>query len=339
VSSPGGDPARGDLACDLDLLVLGEVNPDVIVSAPGLEVRFGQVEQVVDRAAFVLGGSGAIVAMGAARLGLRAGLCAVVGHDDLGALMVGSLVERGVDVEHVGSVSGVATGLTVVLDRGGDRAVLTAPGAIAQLSPDDVDALPDRPARHVHVASYYLMSPLYRAALPNALRRFREAGVTTSLDTNWDPHETWDLGDVLAHTDVFLPNENELTAVAGTPLVDRAMGVLAGLGCDVVVKRGKHGGAARVGGRGYRLTRTPPVEFVDAVGAGDTFDAGWLAGRLTGRDPATSLTMAVVAGTLSTAAPGGTTAQPELSEVEPWLRTLRPVEADYAGEADAEDPW
>jgi len=307
---------------ELDLLVVGDVNPDVIVAAPGLEPRFGQAEQVVDRAFLVVGGSAAITAMGAARLGLRVGLCGVVGQDDLGQLMTVRLVEAGVDLEHLRIDSSTPTGMSVILNRGDDRAVLTAPGTISALSHDDLAALPDRPARHVHSASYYLMSQEFRETLPDAFRRFRSAGVTTSLDTNWDPQQRWELAALLAETDVFLPNEAELSAIARTPIVDRAIDVVGQRGCDVVVKRGKLGGVARVGGRTFRVLRPPPCEYVDAVGAGDTFDAGYLVGRLFGKDPGTSLAMAVIAGTLSTAAAGGTDGQPEQDEVDTWLRSL-----------------
>jgi sugar/nucleoside kinase (ribokinase family) len=185
---------------ELDLLVLGDVNPDVIVSDPGLQPQFGQVEQLVDSASLVMGGSAAITAVGAARLGLGVGMCGVVGADDLGRLMVVGLTEAGVDLTRLSTDPSRPTGMSVILNRGDDRAVLTATGTISALGPDDLGALPDRPARHVHAASYYLMSRQFRDALPHAFRRFRAAGTTTSLDTNWDPEERWDLAEVLAET-------------------------------------------------------------------------------------------------------------------------------------------
>jgi len=313
---------------ELDLLVLGDVNPDVIVSDPGLQPQFGQVEQLVDSASLVLGGSGAITAVGAARLGLRVGICGVVGADDLGRLMIVQLTDAGGDLTHLSTDPSRPTGMSVILNRGDDRAVLTATGTISALGPDDLDALPDRPARHVHAASYYLMSSQFRDALPETFHRFRAAGVTTSLDTNWDPEERWDLTAVLAETDYFLPNEVELTAIARSPILDRAVDQLGESGCSVVVKRGDRGGVARVDGTGMTVLRTPPVDFVDAVGAGDTFNGGFLAGLLLGRGPAAALAMAVIAGTLSTSATGGTGGQPPLSEVEGWLRSVPVDEED-----------
>ena len=320
-------PDRAATSDELDLLVLGDANPDVIVSAPGIEPRFGQAEQLVDSATLVVGGSGAITAMGAARLGLRVGLCAVVGDDDSGRLMTVKLTEAGVDLASLIVDAYRPTGMSVILNRGDDRAVLTASGTISALTPDDLDALPDRPARHVHAASYYLMSDEYRAALPGAFERFRAAGVTTSVDTNWDPSERWDVDALLRETDVFLPNEAELGAITRSPILDRALAVVGELGCDVAVKRGERGGVARVGQTIYRALRTPPVEYVDAVGAGDTFDAGYLAGRLLGRDSATALAMAVIAGSLSTAGAGGTDAQPTVDEVGDWLKSV-PVDEE-----------
>lgn len=308
---------------ELDLLVVGDVNPDVIVASPGLNPQFGQVEQLVDSASLVVGGSAAITAVGAARLGLRVGLCGVVGDDDLGQLMLVRLAEAGVDLQHLRVDASTPTGMSVILSRGDDRAVLTASGTISALSADDLDALPDRPARHVHSASYYLMSDAFRDVLPEAFGRFRGAGATTSVDTNWDPHERWDLSALLAETDVFLPNEAELTAIARSPILDRAIEVVSENGCDVAVKRGPQGAVARIAGQSLRVLRAPPVDFVDAVGAGDSFDAGFLTGRLLGRDPAQCLAMAVIAGTLSTASTGGTDAQPTADEIELWMSSVK----------------
>ena len=307
---------------ELDLLVLGDINPDVIVSAPGLHPEFGQVEQLVDRAAMVLAGSAAITAVGAARLGLSVGICGVVGDDDLGRLMLACLTDAEVDVTQVRIDAHLPTGVSVILDRGDDRAILTAPGTISALAPVDLDKLGRTPARHVHAASYYLMSDIYRESLPAFFRGWRERDVGTSMDSNWDPQRRWDLQAILRHCDLFLPNEGELIGVAGSPIVDRALDIVAELGCDVAVKRGQSGGVARVAGHTYRVARTPTVEFVDSIGAGDSFDAGFIAGRLLGYDGGKCLAMAVAAGSLSTSAPGGTSGQPGMPDVTMWADRL-----------------
>ena len=124
---------------DLDLLVLGDVNPDLVLSDASMEVAFGQAETLVDDAELTIGGSGAIMACAAARLGLRTALAGLVGDDQFGAFMLRAVSERGVDVSGVVVDPGVRTGLTVVLARPGDRAILTFPGAIAAMTAERVD--------------------------------------------------------------------------------------------------------------------------------------------------------------------------------------------------------
>src|SRR5438128_1912891 len=83
---------------DFDLLVLGDCNPDVMVTGEQLEPVFGQAELLVDEARLVVGGSGSITACGAARLGLRTAFISVVGDDVFGRFMLDALGLRGVDV-------------------------------------------------------------------------------------------------------------------------------------------------------------------------------------------------------------------------------------------------
>jgi sugar/nucleoside kinase (ribokinase family) len=195
------------------------------------------------------------------------------------------------------------------------------------LSPEDLAQLPDNAARHVHVASFFLMSEAYRSSLPDFLRRQRNRGIGTSVDTNWDPELRWNIEEVLRECDWYFPNERELSASTGSPLLERSLDVLGDFGCNLAVKRGENGGVARHGECTYRVARTPRVEFVDAIGAGDTFNAAFLAGRLSGREVGASLAMAVAAGTLSTSAAGGTAGQPTLDDLLLWSERL-PIDKD-----------
>ena len=145
---------------DLDLLVLGEVNPDLVLSDASMQVAFGQAETLVDDAELTIGGSGAIMACAAARLGLRTAIAGLVGDDQFGAFMLRAVSERGVDVSGVAVDPGVRTGLTVVLARPGDRAILTFPGAIAAMTAARVDPALVARARHVHVSSFFLQTAL-----------------------------------------------------------------------------------------------------------------------------------------------------------------------------------
>ena len=258
----------------LDLLVVGDVNADLVLRGGDLVPSFGQREQLVDHAELVLGGSGAIVAAGAARLGLRVAMAGCVGDDALGRAMLAAL--DGVDVTAV-RVGAEPTGVSVGLARPGDRAVLTALGALAEFRAEHVPEALLASARWVHVASPFLQPGLDVAAIAA-----RAAG-TTSLDPGWDPSERWELA--WEGFDVLLPNAQEAQRLAGEEDVDGAARTLAANGPAVVVKLGADGAlAARQDGDGVSVVDAPPlrVDPVDATGAGDSFDAGFIAARLAG---------------------------------------------------------
>lgn len=304
-----------------DLLVLGDCNPDLILTGDQVEPEFGQVERLVDGAELTIGGSGSIAACGAARLGLRTALIGVVGDDVFGRFMIESLTERGVDVSGVVVDKTARTGVTVILDRGVDRAILTFPGTIAALTGEAVDQKLLASARHVHVASFFLQTAL-ATALPEVFTRAREAGASASIDPNWDPKEEWNGGlvSLLAHTDVFLPNGAEAMRIARESDPASAARKLSAAGPLVAVKLGAEGALGV--GRDGELTEVralPNIEPVDTVGAGDSFDAGVLAGLLGGQSTEEALALGCACGGLSTRARGGTAGQPTLAEARSAL--------------------
>jgi sugar/nucleoside kinase (ribokinase family) len=219
---------------------------------------------------------------------------------------------------------GARTGLSVVLSRPGDRAILTFPGTIGALTADLLDAALLTGTRHVHAASFFLQ-PLLAAGLPRLFEQARAAGATTSIDPNWDPGESWDGGlrDALRVTDVFLPNAEEAVRVAGRGTAEEAASALAELGPLVAVKRGADGAlAARSGTDPIYCAALPGTEPVDTIGAGDSFDAGFLSGVLHGWGTRWALALGTACGSLSTRAIGGTPAQPTLDEAQAALAEL-----------------
>jgi sugar/nucleoside kinase (ribokinase family) len=297
----------------VDLLILGDANPDLVLTGD-VEPAFGQRERLLDDAHLTVGGSGAIVACGAARLGLRVALCGVVGDDLFGRFMRDELDRRGVDVKGLVVEPDRSTGLTVVLARPDDRAILTHEGTIGDLRAGSIDPEFLAAASHVHVPSYFLQGRL-APDLPALFERVRANGATTSLDPNWDPSERWNGGvrGLLSHTDVFLPNATEAVHIAGTASVDEAVIALAATAGLVVAKAGPDGAVAA---RGDELVRAPApaVDAVDTTGAGDSFDAGFLASWLAGDPLERALAIANACGGLSTRALGGVDAQPTIDE-------------------------
>jgi sugar/nucleoside kinase (ribokinase family) len=299
----------------LDLVVLGDCNPDLLVTGAA-EPEFSQVERLVDDARLVIGGSAAITACGAARLGLRTGLVGLVGADYLGRFMRESLAERGVDVTGLTVDDERPTGISVVLVREDDRAILTALGTISELSSDAVDRVALRDARHLHVSSFFLQDRL-RDDLPSLLAEVRAAGSTVSIDPNWDPREEWNGGllETLRGTDILFANAEEVRRIAAENQVEAAARKLAESGPLVVVKRGGDGAFAVSGGKVIRASALR-VDVADTVGAGDSFNAGFLAAFLSGSPVADALALACACGSLSTRAAGGTAAQPTLAEAK-----------------------
>jgi sugar/nucleoside kinase (ribokinase family) len=287
---------------------VGDANPDLILRGD-VRPRFGQEEQLLTGADLVLGGSAAITACGLARLGLDTTLLAAVGEDVFGTVTRDELVKRGVTL--TSPRTGLPTGLSVHLSTTDDRAILTRLGAIPALRGEDVTDELLRAARHVHVGSLYLQPQLIDE-LAAVFARARALGRTTSLDTNWDPSGQWrGLDAILAYTDIFLPNREELRAITGREKLDEAA---AATGTTVVMKDGARGGRAWwPGGTCAAPGRT--VEVVDATGAGDSFNAGFIAGRLAGLTIEDALGWAAAAGSLSTRAAGGTAAQPTREEL------------------------
>lgn len=300
------------------VLVVGDANLDLVLQGD-VAPRFGQAEQLLDAADLTLGGSAALVAHGLARLGVPVGLCAAVGEDAFGERTLAILEAAGVDTAPVVRRPAGATGLSVILSpSGGDRAILTHLGVLPTLMIEDLPPLDG--VTHLHVASPYLVTGL-RADLPLLLRRAVAEGASTSLDTNDDPARAWDLlGELLPAADVVLPNRDEVgrwAAVLGLAATtwEEAAQAVAELGPDVVVKAGADGGALFRAGRSPILCAAQPTTPVDTTGAGDSFDAGWIAARVAGADERVALSWAVTAGSLSTRAAGGSGAQPDHAEL------------------------
>jgi len=364
-TDPAVHPADG--AREVDLLVAGDAVADVIVGDVAGEIAFGQTDTPVERGALTVGGSSAIMACGAARLGLRVAFVGVVGDDAAGRFMLDELIVRGVDVSGCVVLPQRTTGLTVHLVRPGverDRAMLTSLGCAGGLTAAMVRGAHAERARHLHVGSFYLL-PRLAPDLAGLFAEARRAGSTTSLDPQGDWEGRWQGGlrEVLRETDLYLPNRDEALAVAaslgGQPPAGteppagtdaptgreppaateppaaadlvRVLETLAALGPRPVVKCGAQGAVALGDGAVVRAG-APRAAPVDTIGAGDSFDAGFVYGHLQGWPLARSLAFACVCGSLSTRAAGGVDAQPGIDEA---LAAMAEADAGAASDATA----
>lgn len=286
----------------LDVTVAGELNLDLILY--GLpRRRAADREYLATGMTLTLGGSAAIFAHNLSCLGSRVGFASRAGADAWGRHALAALASAGVDVSRVCQALSPPSGLTVILAQPRGREILTFPGAITELRLADLDLAYLRRGRHFHLSSFFLHRRL-RPHLPQLLGGLRRAGLTTSLDTNDDPSGHWDggLARVLPHLDILFLNHRE--AIHLRPLL-AAAGAIPGL--LTVIKRGARGAVAR---RGDRRWSAPAVaaKLVDAVGAGDSFDAGFIHHFIYGADVEDCMEFANRAGALSLTRAGGVAA-------------------------------
>jgi sugar/nucleoside kinase (ribokinase family) len=302
-----------------DISIAGEINLDLILYGLPMDMP---AERELLAAGFTatLGSSSAIVAHNAAMLGAKVSFTTITGNDDFGQIALTRLREAGVDVTTLPQHPSLQTGVTIILPHAVDRHMFTYPGVMEAISIDDLHFDRLTQARHFHLSSLYLQKGLH-AGLPHLLQRLKDAGLTLSLDTNDDPANLWGppLAEILPSVDCFLPNESELCRMMHCNTIDAALDALPSAISIVVVKRGSRGATVREGSRRYDV---PPLSVtpVDTIGAGDTFDAGFLRAFLLGKNPETCAKAGNIAAALSTQGAGGTEAFRNATLREAFLR-------------------
>lgn len=290
-----------------DVTIAGELNLDVVLYGLPSELP-PERELLAHDMMITLGGSSAIVAHNLAALGNRVGFISRIGKDPMGQIALDRVTAAGVDVTRVRrSEDGTGSGMSVILHHGTWRNILTFLGTMSQLSFEDLDLEYLSSARHFHFSSFFLHTSL-RPRTAELFKKLKAAGLSISMDTNDDPDDQWQgLEELLPYVDVLLPNEREALKISGERELERAMARLAKIVPLVVIKMGPEGAIAR---RGNEHFKGAPVKVnaIDTVGAGDSFDAGFLSHYIRGADIESCLAHGNLAGALSTTKPGGTEA-------------------------------
>jgi sugar/nucleoside kinase (ribokinase family) len=291
---------------DLDCIVAGEANVDLLVDGIA-QLEFDK-EKLAKGCGLTLGGSSAITAFNLSKLGASVGFVGVVGQDLFGRFVEERLASAGIDLTALRRDRSEKTGITIWCQHGRRRAGMTYLGTIAALRPSDVKPSYLCQARHLHVGAYFLLNG-FHAGSAAVFRKAKRLGMTTSLDCNFDPTEKWDSGirEILKAVDVFLPNETEAMRLTKAKSVRIAAQELAKLARTVVVKMGARGALVCAGAETFRVPAVK-ARVVDATGAGDSFNAGFLACYLRGGTLAESARAGVEAGARSVQFIGGTAA-------------------------------
>lgn len=289
------------------MTMVGEVNLDFVLSGLPADMPVER-ELIASGFSMTLGSSSAILAHNMAKLGNRIGFQGQVGDDAMGRMALEWLRAAGVDINGISTATGdVGTGVTVLLPHGRQRHILTYLGAIATLAVKDVDRTALYSSRHFHLSSLFLQTGL-RPNIPELFQGLRRAGLSISLDTNDDPDDQWQgMEELLPLINILLPNEAEACRMTGRTNVHEALNHLADAVPLVVVKCGASGALLA---QGSERTRVPGVSVtpVDTIGAGDSFNAGFLTAYLRGHGAVACAAAGNVCGALSTLRTGGTEA-------------------------------
>ena len=291
---------------EFDVLVVGELNVDLIFNQMEAFPVTGK-EVLANQMNLTMGSSSAIFASNLSSMGARVAFAGMIGRDSFGDLVISTLTRKEVDTRFIIRTNEFNTGATVVMNQDNDRAMLTYPGAMTVLSLNDITDEMLKSARHLHVSSIFLQSGL-KEDIVALMKRAKAMGMTTSLDPQWDPEEKWDIpwDDLFRFLDVFLPNKQEFLMLTGESEINAAPGKFRDFHTVIVVKDGTNGA--------YILHKNELIHqpaflnpsVIDCIGAGDSFDAGFIYMFLQARPLPQCLHYANLMGALNTTAVGGT---------------------------------
>jgi sugar/nucleoside kinase (ribokinase family) len=299
-----------------DVIVIGELNVDLILNNIAEFPRMN-TEILAREMQLLMGSSSAIFASNLSILGSRVAFLGKIGLDDFGLLITDTLEQSGVSTEFIIRRSGYITGATIVLNYGEERAMLTHPGAMEQLIFEDITTEIIQHCRHIHISSVFLQTGIIKK-IPEILRLAKELDISTSLDPQWDPSEKWDLNlkEWLPLIDVFLPNTQEFLALTGQKDVHNAIDSVKDYANTIAVKMGNNGSMGF--DKGQILKKKPFLNecVVDTIGAGDSFNAGFIFNYLQKKDLDECLELGNLSGAINTTSAGGTTSFENIEKVK-----------------------
>ncbi len=306
-----------------EVVVIGELNVDIILNQIDSFPEMGK-EKIAQEMNITLGSSSAIFASNLSTLGSNVAFIGKVGKDSFASVVLDSLNSKNVDTSHIIQSETLNTGATIVLNYNQDRAMVTYPGAMEDLKIEDIDFGFLSSALHLHFSSIFLQ-PSIRNSLPALFAKAKSLGLTSSMDPQWDPAEIWDvdLPNLLPLLDIFLPNRAEFLLLTNSKTVEEGVEKIKMIAPNLtlVIKDGSNGA---FGWKGGNLIHQPAFlnpEVVDCIGAGDSFNAGFIHAFIQGSSMEKCLEAGAITGAVSTTRSGGTGAFGSLD-------TVRKIAAD-----------
>ncbi len=308
----------------MDVSVVGELNVDIIMRGingfPELDK-----EKLAEEGRITLGSSSAICAVGLSRLGARVNFIGAIGDDILGEYILRFLNNERINTLRVRRQANSNTGFTVSLTYPENRALITYTGIMEYftVTDEDIDFIASN-SNHLHVSSFFLQKRLQQD-IKHLFTKVKEKGLTVSLDPGWDPEDrNWlKLRELFPLVDILFLNEVEAKRLYSS-IYDRDEDtdtIADSFSKEInllVIKLGERGAlAVKDDERYYRAGFK--VNVVDTTGAGDSFNAGFLYGKLNNYDIERCLLLGNACGALSCTGIGGTTNLPTLKRLKEFI--------------------
>lgn len=299
-----------------DVLVVGELNVDIILDKIHGFPVIGK-EIISDKMNVTLGSSSAIFASNLSSFDTRVAFVGKIGKDNFAQIVTKSLESKNVNTDHIIKSEEYNTGLTVVMNYDMDRANVTYPGAMEHLKVNEVATPLLEKAKHMHLSSVFLQTGLL-LDIVQLFKKAKDLGLTTSMDPQWDPSEEWalNLPELLPYIDVFMPNTEEFKNLTKSKSLQEGLDKVKSYAKNIIIKDGENGAHLW---NGKELISKPALlndNVVDCIGAGDSFDAGFISEYIKGTNLERCVEIGNLSGAINTTASGGTTAFENLSEIK-----------------------
>ncbi|MCX2679241.1 carbohydrate kinase family protein [Galbibacter sp. EGI 63066] len=305
-----------------DLLVVGELNVDLILNEIEGFPKIG-TEILADQMNLVMGSSSAIMAANSASIGVKTSFCGLVGDDNFGKLILDELSKKQVSTKYIQTSPDHKTGITIVMNYEEDRANVTYCGAMEALNENHIPWNELGDFKHFHLSNFFIQKGI-RNDITNIFKKAKTQGVTTSLDLQWDPENKWDFNykECLPHVDVFMPNESELLALTKASSIEEGVKLISPYANTIVIKMGSKGSMAYQNGEKTTVKAFKNPEYVDAIGAGDSFNSGFIQKYIERKSIEKCLKHGNLMGALNTTAAGGTAAFTDRDNINGKVKSI-----------------
>jgi sugar/nucleoside kinase (ribokinase family) len=259
------------------------------------------------------------------KLGCEVNLVSCVTDDPFGKLVITNLKDAGIETQYItiepNLVSGI--GIYILLFGSAKRPITfripTHHGWPIELSDEQREYL--LASNHIHCGGYLHFSNLWNQDLVHLFAQAQEQHLLTSLDPQFPleplpPPWSKILMPLLKHTDILFLDENEAKGVTGKENIDEVVGILKNYPVPmIIVKMGEKGALGLNQGEILKQEVYPVVNFVDSIGAGDSFDTGFIYAILSGKDFKSALAFAAYTAGKSCEGIGGTATFPSYHDI------------------------